>query len=67
MAGDIDSKNSTSCYMIIFVGGVVAWQPMLQKCVALSTKEVEFIVITKACEKLIWLNKLFYELDFFQE
>ena len=37
MAGDIDSRKSTSGYLITFAGGAVAWQSRLQKCVALST------------------------------
>ncbi|RDX82006.1 hypothetical protein CR513_37258, partial [Mucuna pruriens] len=61
MAGDIDSRKSTSCYLIKFAGGVVAWQSKLQKCVALSTTEAEFIVITEACKELLW------ELGFVQD
>jgi len=45
MVGDVDSRKSTSDYLITFVGRVVAWQSRLQKCVALSTIEVEFIGI----------------------
>lgn len=33
MVGDIDSRKSTSGYMIKFVEGVVAWQSRLQKCI----------------------------------
>jgi len=33
MPGDIDSRKSTSSYLINFVEGVVAWQ----RCVALFT------------------------------
>lgn len=57
MAGDIDSRKSTSGYMIRFVGGAVAWQSKLQKCVALSTTEAEFIAITEACKELLWLKE----------
>jgi len=57
MAGDVDSRKSTSGYLITFVGEVVAWQSRLQKCVALSTTEVEFIVITEACKELLWMKK----------
>jgi len=49
-AGDVDSKKSTSGYLITFVGGVVAWQSRLQKCVALFITEAEFIAITEACK-----------------
>ena len=49
MAGDIDSRKSTSGYLMTFAGGAVAWQSKLQKCVTLSTTEAEFIAITEAC------------------
>ena len=48
MASDIDSRKSTSSYLITFAGGAVAWQSRLRKCVALSTTEAEFIAITEA-------------------
>ena len=49
MIGDIDSRKSTSGYLMTFAGGAVAWQSILQKCVAISTTEAEFIAITDAC------------------
>ncbi|GMI67402.1 hypothetical protein HRI_000409500 [Hibiscus trionum] len=55
MAGDIDSGRSTSGYLITYVRGVVAWQSRLQKCVALSTTESEFIATTKACKEMLWM------------
>nr|KYP49356.1 Retrovirus-related Pol polyprotein from transposon TNT 1-94 [Cajanus cajan] len=64
MAGDIDSRKSTSGYLIKFAGGVVAWQSRLQRCVALSTTEAEFISITEACKELLWLKKFLQELGF---
>ena len=57
MAGDVDNRKSTSGYLITFRRGAVAWQSRLQKCVALSTTEAEFIAITKACKELLWLKK----------
>jgi hypothetical protein len=33
MAGDIDSRKSTSGFLITFSGGAVSWQSKLQKCV----------------------------------
>jgi hypothetical protein len=67
MAGDIDSRKSTSGYLIKFAGGAVAWQSRLQKCVALSTTEAEFIAITEACKELLWLKKFLQELGFVQD
>lgn len=53
MAGDIDSRKSISGYLVTFAGGAVAWQSRLQKCVALSTTEAEFIAATEACKELL--------------
>ena len=67
MAGDVDSQKSTSGYFITFVGGAVAWQSRLQKCVALSTTKAEFIAITESCKELLWLEKFLQELGLKQE
>nr|KYP60460.1 Retrovirus-related Pol polyprotein from transposon TNT 1-94 [Cajanus cajan] len=67
MVGDIDSKKSTSGYLIKFVAGAMAWQSRLQRCVTLSTTEAEFIAITKACKELLWLKKFLQELGFVLE
>ncbi|GMI96852.1 hypothetical protein HRI_003354500 [Hibiscus trionum] len=50
---DINSRRSTSCYLITYTWGVVAWQSRLQKCVALSTTELEFIATTEACKEML--------------
>jgi hypothetical protein len=49
MVGDVDTCKSTSGYLITFSGGVVSWQLRLQKCITLSTIEVELIAVTEAC------------------
>ena len=67
MAGDVDSRKSTSGYLITFAGGAVAWQSRLQKCVALSTTEAEFIAATEACKELLWMKKFIQELGISQE
>ncbi|RDX62866.1 hypothetical protein CR513_58763, partial [Mucuna pruriens] len=67
MAGDIDSKKSTSGYLIKFARGAMAWQSKLKKCVALSTTEAEFIAIIEACKELLWVKKFLQELGFVQD
>ncbi|RVX19017.1 Retrovirus-related Pol polyprotein from transposon TNT 1-94 [Vitis vinifera] len=62
MAGDVDFKKSTSGYLITFSGGVVSWQSRLQKCVALSTTEAEYIAIIEASKELLWMKKFLQEL-----
>ncbi|OMO59210.1 Integrase, catalytic core [Corchorus capsularis] len=48
MAGDLDSRKSTSGYIFTFAGGAISWQSKLQKCVALSTTEAEYIAAIEA-------------------
>jgi len=67
MAEDIDSRRSTSSYLIKFAGGAVTWQSKLRKCVVLSTIEAEFIVITEACKELLWVKKFLQKLGFVQD
>jgi hypothetical protein len=67
MAGDIDSRKSTSGYLITYSGGAVSWQSRLQKCVALSTTEAEYIAITEAAKELLWMKKFLQELGLQQE
>jgi hypothetical protein len=67
MAGDADSIKSTSGYLITFAGGAVSWQSRLQKCVALSTTEAEYIAITEGCKEIMWMKKFLQELGQNQE
>ena len=67
MAGDVDNRKSISGYLITYAGGAVSWQSKLQKCVALSTTETEFIAATEASKELLWLKKFVNELGFVQD
>jgi hypothetical protein len=67
MAGDVDTRKSTSGYLITFFGRAVLWQSRLQKCIALSTIEAELIVATKACKELLGMKKFLQELGFKQQ
>ena len=44
----------------------ISWISHLQKIVALSTIEVEYVVVTEASKELIWLQGLLAELRFEQ-
>jgi ATP-binding cassette subfamily B (MDR/TAP) protein 1 len=67
MAGDLDHRKSTSGYVFTFAGGAVSWQSKLQKCVALSTIEAEYIAATEAGKELLWLVRFLLELGMQQE
>lgn len=67
LAGDLDSRKSTSGYMVSYAGGVVAWQSRLQKCVSLSTTEAEFIAATEAMKEMLWMRRFTIELGLKQK
>ena len=60
MASDLDGRKSTSGYLFTFVGGAISWQSKLQKCVALSTMEVEYIATTESGKTIVW-KKYFFQ------
>ena len=66
MVGNVDNRRFTSGYLMTFSGGTVSWQSKLQKCVALSTTEVEYIVASEACKELLWMKRFIHELRFKQ-
>ena len=67
MAGDLDNRKSTSGYLYTFAGGAVSWQSRLQKCVALSTTEAEYIAAAEAGKEMLWLKRFLIELGIKQE
>ncbi|MCO5556884.1 hypothetical protein L7F22_010438 [Adiantum nelumboides] len=58
MVGDVDTRKSTSGYVFTLARGAVSWCSRLQKIVALSTTEAEYISATEASKEAIWLARL---------
>ena len=52
-AGDVNSQRSTTGYVFTLGSGAVSWVSRLQKIVALSTTEAEYVTVTEACKELI--------------
>ena len=67
LAGDIDSRNSTIGFVLTLGGTVIFWFSNLQKIVALSTTEAEYVAATKARQEMIWLHNFLDELGKKQE
>jgi hypothetical protein len=67
MAGDKDSRRSTTGYVFTVGGITVSWISKLQKVVALSTTEVEYVAATEASKEMIWLQRFMEELGKKQE
>ena len=55
MAGDKDSRRSTTGYVLIVGGTTVSWISKLQQVVALSTTEAVYVAATEANKEMIWL------------
>ena len=67
MARDLDGRKFTWGYLFTFAGGAISWQFNLQKCVALSTTDAEYIAATEACKKLLWMKRFLQELGLKQD
>ncbi|CAH9143473.1 unnamed protein product [Cuscuta epithymum] len=61
-SNDSDGSRSTTRYVFTFGGTAVSWLSQLQKIVALSTTEAEYVAITEASKEMVWLQNLLGEL-----
>jgi hypothetical protein len=66
-AGEVDHRRSTTGYIFTVGTSAVSWMSRIQKIVALSTTEAEYVAVTEASKELIWLQGLLTELGFIQE
>jgi ATP-binding cassette subfamily B (MDR/TAP) protein 1 len=56
MSANVDTSRSTSGYVITYAGGAVSWQSRLQKTVALSTTEAEYMAAVGAGKEILWMK-----------
>nr|GEY78011.1 retrovirus-related Pol polyprotein from transposon TNT 1-94 [Tanacetum cinerariifolium] len=62
LGGCKDSYKSTTGYVFTVGGTAVSWMSKLQKSVALSTTEAEYMAIAEVTKELIWLKNFLKEL-----
>lgn len=62
LAGDTDSRKSTTGFVYTLGGTAVSWGSNLQKTVSLSTTEAEYIAISEAAKEMIWIQGFLEEL-----
>ncbi|KAH9301073.1 hypothetical protein KI387_012656, partial [Taxus chinensis] len=67
MVGDVDNMRRTTGYVYTVGGTKVSWISRLQKLVALSTTETEYVAATEASKKMIWSQQFLEELGHKQE
>ena len=62
ISADVDTRRSTSIYVMTYGRVVVSWQSRLQKFVALSTTEAEYMAVVEADKEVIWMKNFIEEL-----
>lgn len=60
--GDVDSRKSTTGYVYTLGGTAISWVSKLQKVVALSSCEAEYVAVTEAAKEMMWLQPFLREL-----
>ena len=63
-AGDLPSRKSTSCQIIFYGNGPVAWRSKLQATVATSTTEAEYLALSAAIKTVLCLKDVCQDLMF---
>ena len=61
-ASEVDLRRSTTSYVFTVGTTAVSWISQVQRIVALSTTEVEYVAVTEASKEMIWLQGLFTDL-----
>lgn len=61
-AGDINTRRSTTGYVVMLNNGAIAWRSKRQVTVALSTTEAEYMALTEATKELKWMRQFLTEL-----
>ncbi|KAK9692865.1 hypothetical protein QE152_g34844 [Popillia japonica] len=61
-AGDKLTRRSTSGMLIKYCEGPVMWRSKLERCVALSSMEAEYVAASEASKLLVWLDRLLKEI-----
>jgi len=65
--GCIDTRRSTTGYLICVNGGVISWSSKRQPTVALSSAEAEYMAMSAAVQEIVWTIQLLSELGWEQK
>ncbi len=57
-AGDLDTRRSTTGFLLILNNGPVAWTSRRQHCTTLSTTEAEYVAACEATKETVWMRNL---------
>jgi ribonuclease HI len=62
-AGCPDTRRSTTGYVFTLAGGPVSWSSTVQKVVALSTCEAEYMALAEAVKEALWITRFINDLQ----
>ena len=62
--GDVDTRRSTTGYILKICGGPVSWQSRMQPSAALSSMKSEYMAASAAAQEAMWMNRLLQQLGF---
>ena len=63
-ANDLETRRSTSGYVLQMCGGSIVWKTKIQPIVALSTTEAEYYSASLCCQEICWVNECLKEIGF---
>jgi transposase InsO family protein len=63
-AADPIKRQSTMGFFVTLASSIVCWQSCLQKTVALSSTEAEYMALSDTCHQILWIQSLFGELGY---
>lgn len=64
LAGDLDTRRSTTGFVILLSGGAISWGSKLQSVVSHSTTEAEYLAVDHLVREVVWLKSLLKHLKF---
>ncbi|XP_047342801.1 secreted RxLR effector protein 161-like [Impatiens glandulifera] len=65
--GDVDSRRSMTSYVFTLRGSIFSWKETMQPTMTLSTTKAEYMALTEAVKKGIWLKGLISDLGLHQD
>jgi hypothetical protein len=66
-AGDIDTRRSTTGYVVMLNGGPVTWGSRQQQCVSLSTTEAKYVAACETTRQISWFRNLLQDVGIVQK
>ena len=65
--GDYSTRKSTTGYIFLLGYTPISWSSKLQKSVAISSCEAEYMALKEATKELIWLKAVFSQIEFLND